>query len=168
MESGEHRAPKSRESLRDYFWFCLGHVREYNAAWNYCDGMTVEEIDAAIRNDVVWGRPTWPLGMIRPGAAATDFNDPFGGFEEAAARETFRSRARREGQRDGAAAPRGSELYYCRLLQLKHPVTLTALKARYKELVKRLHPDVNGGDKDAEDRLKEINEAYAALKKNAV
>jgi curved DNA-binding protein CbpA len=42
---------------------------------------------------------------------------------------------------------------------------LTELKSRYKEFVKKLHPDVNGGDPAAEDRLKEINQAYAALKK---
>ena len=35
---------------------------------------------------------------------------------------------------------------------------------RYIELVKRLHPDANGGDKTAEDRLKLVNQAYTTLK----
>ena len=38
------------------------------------------------------------------------------------------------------------------------------VKARYIELVKRFHPDTNGGDKTAEERLKLINEAYTTLK----
>ena len=56
------------------------------------------------------------------------------------------------------------ELHAMRTMALKPPLTLTRLKARYKELVKELHPDANGGDRAAEDRLKEINEAYATLK----
>ena len=163
-EIGLHRAPRSRENLRDYYWFCLSHVREYNAAWNFCEGMSVDQVDAAIRDDVVWGRPTWPLGMIRTLHTDATFDDPFGAFEEAARRSAKQG----SGTKQGKAAPKGSELYYIRLLQRKTPVTLTALKARYKELAKRLHPDVNGGDKDAEERLKEINEAYTALKKIAV
>ena len=53
-----------------------------------------------------------------------------------------------------------------RTMGLVPPVTLTHLKTRYKELVKRHHPDVNGGDNSAEERLKDINEAYTTLKKS--
>jgi DnaJ-class molecular chaperone len=37
------------------------------------------------------------------------------------------------------------------------------VKARYKELVKRHHPDANGGDKSAEERFKTVSEAYRTL-----
>jgi len=163
--AGEHRAPISPQRLREYYWFCLDHVREYNAAWNFCSGMSMEEIDEAVRDDVVWGRPTWPMGLMRSGRGANpeDFDDPIGVFE---AGEESAERARRE--RAQRAAMRGPNGRHYRILQLKPPVSLTALKARYKELAKRLHPDLNGGDKDAEERLKEINEAYAALKKVAI
>ena len=50
------------------------------------------------------------------------------------------------------------------MFDLDPPVTRETIKARYKNLVKRHHPDANGGDKDAEERLKTINQAYAALK----
>jgi hypothetical protein len=59
---GDFRAPRSRSSLHDFYWFCLDHVRAYNAAWNFYAGMSVAEIEAEIRNDTVWQRPTWPLG----------------------------------------------------------------------------------------------------------
>ena len=48
--------------------------------------------------------------------------------------------------------------------------TIEALKAndevktRYKQLAKQHHPDANNGDRDAEERLKTINQAYAALR----
>ena len=162
---GEHRAPMSPQQLRKYYWFCLEHVREYNAAWNYCAGMSMEEIDEAVRDDVVWGRPTWPMGLMRSGNRTNpeNFEDPIGVFE---AGDEAGERARRE--RAQRAAMRGAKGKHYRILHLKPPVSLTALKARYKELAKRLHPDLNGGDKDAEERLKEINEAYAALKKVAI
>jgi curved DNA-binding protein CbpA len=50
------------------------------------------------------------------------------------------------------------------VLDLTLPVSLAEVKKQYKQLVKRHHPDANGGDKDAEERLKSINEAYATLR----
>lgn len=38
-----------------------------------------------------------------------------------------------------------------------------AIKRAYRTLAKKNHPDVNPGDKDAEERFKEINEAYQVL-----
>ncbi|MDJ0683941.1 MAG: J domain-containing protein [Alphaproteobacteria bacterium] len=177
-EEGLHRAPMSPDRLREYFWFCLAHVREYNKAWNYCADMSTEEVEDAVRNDVTWGRPTWPLGMMsrqdqRNANRAhpfqeQPFDDPlrtFGG--------TFggpSGRSDRDKRRAGGEKPRvrGAMARHYRVLRLRPPVSLTALKARYKELAKRLHPDVNGGDKEAEERLKEINAAYAALKKTVL
>ena len=63
VEPGLHPAPKTRDRLRDYFWFCKVHAREYNAAWDFCRGLGQAQIDSMIRHDTVWGRPTWPLGM---------------------------------------------------------------------------------------------------------
>ncbi len=59
---GLYRAPKSRERMNDYYWFCLDHVRDYNRAWDYYAGMTADQIEAITRRDTVWERPTWPLG----------------------------------------------------------------------------------------------------------
>ena len=49
----EYRAPKSRDRLDEYYWFCLEHVREYNKSWNFCDGMNEEQIESEIREDTV-------------------------------------------------------------------------------------------------------------------
>jgi len=159
---GEFRAPKSRDHLTDYFWFCLQHVRQYNSSWDYYAGMDPSEIEAHIRRDVTWDRPTWPLG--RPGHAprpAYRFHDPFDFFEGIDPLDP-RRRTRND---DPPVRPRASTAaeHALSVLDLSLPVTLVEVKARYKQLVKRHHPDANGGDKAAEERLKLINEAYATL-----
>lgn len=158
---GLYRAPKSRKTLTEYFWFCLDHVRAYNRAWDFCAGMGPEEIEAMIRQDIVGGRPTWPLGWVgRPkGARRVDINDPFGFFDNDAEAEAARKKA--------SARPSGPKTeadHAMDTLGLSPPVTWRDLRARYKELVKKFHPDANGGDTAAEEKLKSINQAYATLK----
>lgn len=166
-EVAEYRAPKSRNRLDDYHWFCLIHVREYNKAWNYYAGMSQEEIEWETRRDTTWQRPTWPLGMRAGGyrrfiKGATGIHDGFGSFTDG-------DDTRRHRDENGAHAsrfhPSSAEAQALAVIELAPPLTLTRLKARYKQLVKLHHPDANGGDKAAEERLKDINEAYASLKK---
>ena len=159
----EHRAPKSRDRLEDYFWFCLEHVREYNKSWNFCDGMDENQIESEIREDTVWRRPTWPMGsaenekrwrFVREGDYADSFGSFSGDFD--AKSETYSSNRQR---------PDSPEARAFRILGLDPTASLGELKAKYKELVKTHHPDRNGGDKVAEERLKDINDAYSTLRK---
>ena len=158
--TGLHRAPRARDRLNEFFWFCLDHVREYNRAWNYYSGMKEPEIEAEIRNDTVWRRPSWPMGggIKNPRTQFMNavFNDAFGIFNDAGPE----AEAKPDCETFDVAVRRSFSI-----MGIKPPITLTELKSRYKDLVKQLHPDVNGGDPAAEDRLKEINQAYAALKK---
>src|SRR5690606_6275210 len=156
---GEYRAPKSPSALRDYYWFCLDHVQSYNKAWNYYADMSSDEIEAQIRFDTVWQRPTWPLGgrgprYYRP--SLEDADDVLEMFKEERER---RAEARRRSQ--PMARRRSEEEAALATLQLTPPVSFAQIKARYKELAKKLHPDANGGDRDAEEKLKVVNEAYA-------
>jgi hypothetical protein len=154
--AGEYRAPKSRRNLTDYWWFCLEHVRAYNGSWDYYKGMSPAEVEAQLRADTSWQRPSWPLGRI--GTAAWEdevLRDP---LHILAAARVDTSR-----RRDPGKAP--SELREpLAALGLSWPTTLDAVKTRYKELAKRHHPDANGGSRDAEERLKTINLAYAAVR----
>lgn len=167
-EPGEFRAPKSPEHVDEHYWFCLDHVRDYNKSWNFCAGRSDEEIEAMIRSDVVGGRPTWPLGHLGGRVRRSRFDrlrDTFGLFaDEAAAEEAVRAAARERARRRKAAETGGKEQEALDLMELTAPLTEARLKARYKELVKLHHPDANGGDKQAEERLKLINQAYATLK----
>lgn len=156
-ESGEYRAPRSRKALTEYYWFCLEHVRTYNAAWDYYKGMGPEEIEAMRRADIVGGRPSWPLGVRGPK-----------GFHYELGHEQLRETLRRFFTFDQAEPrPRRvatAEEEALAVLDLTTEATAAQIKARYKELAKRHHPDANGGDKAAEDRLKTINQAYTLLK----
>jgi hypothetical protein len=155
-EAGIHRAPRSRDALRSWYWFCLDHVREYNNAWNYYADMSGAEIEAERRKDTFWHRPTWPLG--RNGGFEGMVRDPFHVFgTEADSAERRAHIQLRE---------KSPELAAMALMDLKPPVTIAGLRARYKILVKRYHPDANGGDRQAEERLKDINQAYATLKRS--
>ncbi len=154
---GEYRAPKSRDSLREYYWFCLEHVRAYNAAWDFYKGMSPGQIEAAVRADTHWQRPTWPLGRLGANTDERLFRDPL----DILAGRTPRP----ERSPDRAPAELREPLD---TLGLLWPVSLDEVKARYKELAKRHHPDANGGDRGAEERLKTINLAYAALRSHLI
>jgi hypothetical protein len=149
---GLYRAPRSRRALKLYWWFCLEHVRLYNAAWNYYAGMSDGEVEADIRFDTVWQRPTWRLGIADSftGWRGAKVSDGFGAFGD-----------------DPSAAPRrgplSAEDQALQVLDLQPPVTAAVVKARYKILVKRHHPDANGGDKACEERFKAISEAYRTV-----
>ncbi|MBT5415017.1 MAG: J domain-containing protein [Rhodospirillaceae bacterium] len=160
----EFRAPRSRSDLRSYLWFCLEHIRQYNRAWNYFEGMNDGEIENQVRRDTVWERPTWPFAGRQARAFAEGrFSDPLGAFSDEPRREEeekprFRPSLNGKTPEERALA----------VLEIEPPITVDRIKARYKELVKRHHPDANGGDKHAEERLKKINEAYATLKNCAL
>lgn len=146
---GTYRAPRSRDALTQYRWFCLDHVRLYNAAWNYYAGMSDAEVEADRRADVVWQRPTWPLGGAHPYNVKIRWpgEDP---AEDAASGARWPAHPRPTTAVEQAMA----------LMQLEGPLTVAIVKARYKQLVKQHHPDTNNGDKDAEERFKRLGEAY--------
>lgn len=158
---GEYRAPKSRLHLHDYWWFCLEHVRAYNGSWDYYKGMSPGEIEAQIRADTSWQRPTWPLGRV--GSA--------GNWEDEWLRDPLHvlSAGRLKRGPDPSSVTAPSELREpLRTLGLSWPTTLDAVKVRYKELAKRHHPDANGGSRESEERLKTINLAYATLRSRLI
>jgi hypothetical protein len=165
-----HRAPKGRDHEREYWRFCLDHVREYNSSYNFFAGMT-EDAVARYQKDAVTGhRPTWKMGMVGGHRAAkprTRFDnaydgadDPFEMFGELGAR-TRRGQTRQEAER---RTVRNAERKALHTLGLETDAQRTEIKARFKELVKRHHPDANGGDRGSEDKLREIIEAYNYLK----
>ncbi|MTJ81204.1 MAG: J domain-containing protein [Telmatospirillum sp.] len=157
--SGDYRAPKSPQTLQDYYWFCLDHVREYNASWDYYAGLKPDEIERILRMDTTWQRPTWPLGTLSGGRFRFDpekVRDPF---------DVFGPEMHRPQHPPEAAQP-VAEQTAMRVMNLSLPLTLEKLKARYKELCKLHHPDANGGDKAAEERFKQIGQAYKTLRES--
>ena len=157
---GEHRAPQSRDNLNSFHWFCMDHIRQYNKSWNYYEGMSDKQVEADLRHDTTWNRPSWPfagaektLNFTGGGPEFDDFNGAFAGPHDPGASEGTTRRHE----------PDTPEAQAMAILDLTPPVTLKEIKRRYKELVKQHHPDANGGDKAAEEKFKEISLAYATL-----
>jgi hypothetical protein len=156
---GNCRVPKSRDNLTEHVIVCAVHARAFNESWDFFKGMGDGDI-AKFRDEAIFGhRPTWPMGKrtarARNGQGPLHFHDGHAVFDE-----------------DGEPGqPRRPERQLTRLqimamdtLHLAHNATLVEIKARYKELVKRFHPDANGGDRGAEERLKQVIKAYGVLR----
>jgi hypothetical protein len=169
---GLHRAPKDR-SLSDYVFYCLDHVRAYNASWDFHAGLEQGAIESELRSAATWDRPTWKMGALGNGRdpwRSAAINDPFGMGSGTA----FDPRARSETRGAGWSMALGLKSEHRRAMQtldLEGPFTLTELKARYKALVKRHHPDANAQRAESQrggsdDRMKAINAAYALLKQS--
>jgi hypothetical protein len=172
---GEFRAPQGRGREGRYFLFCIEHVREYNSKYNYFSGMSDDQV-AAFQKDAITGhRPTWTMGTggtIGEGTAEAGDGrrgipprfsrvDPYDLFDRHATGGS--------GAAAGAAQPRRPVLgklavKSLRMLNLEPPASREQIKDSFKSLVKRHHPDANGGDKGSEDRLREIIQAYNYLK----
>ncbi len=160
---GEFRAPMGRDREGEYFCFCLDHVREYNASYNYFSGMSQEALARYQRDAAVGHRPTWAVGMIETardlrqrGDDPSRFGDPMGLFGE---RRPSGAKPEPKKPQRGIAARRALDQ-----LGLDETADADTIRSRYKNMVKRLHPDANGGDRSLEDKLREIIRAYNYLK----
>jgi DnaJ-domain-containing protein 1 len=153
---GEYKAPYARDRLDQHRWFCLEHIREYNKKWDYFAGLDASAIEQHIRADTTWRRPVWPLGGRR--ANGPRLHDPLDLSNEAGLFE------RPAPKMDGSEQLTPAERNAMGVLELSWPLTRATVKSRYKELVKIHHPDANGGAREAEERLKEINAAYSTLR----
>jgi len=167
-DEGGHRAPRSRDDLNTYRWFCLDHVRSYNKAWNYYVGMSDDEVEEDVRRDTVWHRPTWQLGTKLGPDAINLADDPFNLFREGGASGNGANGQKKNGHDDNEIPVRppvsADEERAYRVLDLEYPVSAEDIKIRYKSLVKEHHPDANKGAKESEERLKVINAAYSVLR----
>lgn len=168
QNKGPHRAPKGRENSREYFHFCLDHVREYNQSYNFFQGMNPDDV-ARYQKDALTGhRPTWKMGANSGAkgqgseAALDAASDPFQMFAELNGRSRWRP-----GAQQAKAETRkvmNAERKALQVMGLAAGATLVEVKMKYKALVKQHHPDANGGDRSTEDRLIEIIKAYNYLK----
>ena len=163
-EKGEYRAPKSRVMLNKYFYFCLDHIKEYNKSWDFYKGMSVEQIENSMRSDTFWDRPSWPL--------KNSFKNIFDEFNEYV--EDF---VKNDDDKINDTYFKNKlldesftieEAKALKELDLKMPISLEKIKKNYKKLVKIFHPDVNGNNKDAEEKFKQINESYKLLLKKFI
>ena len=159
-EKGEFKAPKSRILLNEYYFFCLEHIKEYNKSWDFYKGLSVNQIENSMREDIIWNRPSWPLKgnpykVIEQinNFFSEDIND-FNTNEKN--NEYFKNKLF-----DENLTPEENKALST--LNLELPVSLEKIKKKYKKLVKIFHPDVNDNNKKAEEKFKEINKSYKII-----
>ncbi len=161
-KNGVHKAPKSRSNIKNYYFFCLKHVQEYNKSWDFYKDLSVDQIELSMRKDTVWNRPSWPLSGS-PDKIMRQLNEFFindyslfeknNDFEDFVDNKILKENLSNEEKKS------------VELLEISLPLSVEDIKKAYKRLVKIFHPDVNRSNKQAEKKFKEINEAYKILLK---
>ena len=147
-KKGEYRAPKDR-SLKDYYWFCLEHVKEYNAKWNYYDGISDHEAEEEKKPKMHFkSKIKYQFGF--------GYEKEFNFFDEY---DVDFSTV------DGLFYTREEKSYLETMDLSGENLNLKSLKKQYKKLAKKYHPDANHGDKDMEEKFKQLTHAYNHLLK---
>jgi hypothetical protein len=164
-QAGVARAPKSRDLLSEHYWFCQPHAAEYNRTWDFYAGLSEDQIRSRQAEELSsGGRPTWSFKVgrgSREAAAAASrgfFRDAFGIFNQ--------GRAAAEAER--AAHDRSlGRLERNALADLDLDATADGpkIRRRYTELLKRCHPDANGGDRSTEHKLQRVIKAFRTLRR---
>lgn len=168
-EPGEFRAPGSRapgfDGPGDWRWFCLDHVREFNSGYDWFEGMTADEIFAAQSPISGWRSDT---RAFRADAGVdgvprwADFDDPLDAIGARASDIRRRAAGRQDFVRFSA-----KERDALGVMGLGPQTDRHELRKRYSTLVRRYHPDRNGGDRSHEAILQRVVEAYQLLRKAA-
>jgi hypothetical protein len=164
-EPGEFRAPPpegagSHDGPPRFRWFCLDHVRAFNAGYNFFEGMSADEIHRAQSPTAGWERETRAFARGGNGDQPprwADFSDPL---------DAIGARFRRTvaPERSDGKPLSGEDRRSLDVLGLAADADRPALRKRYSELVRKYHPDRNGGDRSHEDRLTKVIAAYQQLR----
>lgn len=168
--TGEFRAPNpyGRSSgpngPGDFLWFCLDHVRDFNAGYDWFEGMSADEISKAQSPLNVWPSETRAFrtnGNVDSPPRWADFNDPLEAI-------SARSKRRMEEMKPAATAKgqilSGEDRAALKTLGLGHDADRKAVRTAYSQLVRKYHPDRNGGDRSHEKALQDVIAAYTHLK----
>jgi len=161
-EPGEFKAPLQPADFDGpgaWRFLCLEHVREHNAKYNFFNGMSPEEISEAQTPYAGWDRATRAFAHSGSDPVPTwsNFADPL---------DAISGRFRRPRQPETSRFTRGEQRALS-ILGLGEDADLKSVRNSYSKLVRRFHPDRNGGDRSHEGRLREVIEAYQTLRKAA-
>ena len=148
-ELGVYPAPKSREKLREYLYFCINCIRDFNKSWNYFEGLNEQELEVEIRKSVTWDRPSWKFGT-------KNLNFDF--------EENFKDFGNKIYVNNKKVLDKKLENAF-KILGLNSDSSLKEVKTRYKYLAKKWHPDVQNTNisKNNKDKFISITNAYKII-----
>ncbi|TCT45135.1 J domain-containing protein [Martelella mediterranea] len=165
-----HRAPVGRNAEGQFFMFCFEHVKAYNKGYNYFEGLSDGEIARYQKEALTGHRPTWTVGVNgdtrktpvngskKAGntASFSRTHDPFGFVKDGPGTRAQRPKRERKLKTLEAKA--------FDTLGLSASATSDDIKKQYKAMVKKHHPDTNGGDRGSEETFRAVVQAYQLLK----
>jgi len=169
LEPGEFRAPPdtsapgaSFDGPGEYRWFCLEHIRQFNEGYNFFEGMDTDEIYSAQRPMSGWESETRAFARNgSPPPRWADFSDP---LDAIGARFRDNLNVRKSAMKDGRPLS-DNDRKALKTLGLGAEADRKAIRRAYSALVRRYHPDRNGGDRSHEKALAKVIAAYTHLKK---
>ena len=155
---GLYPAPQSPGDLRRYYWFCLSHVQDYNRRWDFYRDMPEDVIETSREDDRLWNR----LRSSRASLNVEEF--------------LYTKQPRNPPESDIPAGWRDLDLptlqalrESLKILGLANPrVDFDTIQKTYKALAKKHHPDQQHTTAEDEEKMKDINAAYAVLRRNRV
>ncbi|MEM7570498.1 MAG: DnaJ domain-containing protein [Pseudomonadota bacterium] len=161
-EPGEFKAPKNASRRSDeppqWYWFCLKHVREHNESWNYFDTISPEHYAKERQAHPSWDGPTFPFRMNPEDLASLKMKDAHGIFKS-----DPRFRRFAESPHSGRRPVNAQQAMALATLDLDENASEADVKRQYKALLKRYHPDANGGDRRGEKKMQSVIAAYHVL-----
>ena len=145
---GIYPAPKSKENLREYLYFCINCIREFNKSWNYFEGLNEQELEIEIRKSTTWNRPSWKFGTKN---LNYDFEKAFRQFNE-----------QKKLDENKNVSKKIKDAF--NLLELDLNSTPDEIKRRYKNLAKKWHPDVQQNETNHnKNKFIDITNAYKTI-----
>ena len=140
-ELGIYPAPKSRDELREYLYFCINCIRDFNKSWNYFEGLSEQELEVEIRKSVTWDRPSWKFGTKN---LNHNFEKALNDFEN---QKFVKNKNILNKKLDNAF----------KILGLSYDTNIKEVKTQYKLLAKKWHPDVQNENQSNNNKDKFIN-----------
>ena len=150
FEIGEYKAPIEKDNSKNYRLLCLNHVKEFNKNWNYFTGMNDDQICEFLKSDMTWHKPTQSF------SSSDNFFKIL--WNNALKNEIDKSKLKDQFNFNH------NDIRAFGILGVSVGLKWSKIQEKFKKLVKKLHPDMNAGNKKYEEKLKIITLAYTQLK----
>ena len=150
FEIGEYKAPVEKDNTKNYRLLCLSHIKEFNKNWNYFAGMNDDQICEFLKSDITWHKPTQSFSSSDNFFKILWNNALRNEFDKSKLKSQF--------------SFNHNDIRAFGILGVSVGLKWSKIQEKFKKLVKKLHPDMNAGNKKYEDKLKIITLAYTQLK----
>ena len=153
---GKFKAPKEKDNSKNFRWFCLEHIKEFNKSWDYFSDMSENQILDFIRSDITWHKPTQSFG------SSDNFFNIL--WNDALNSEQGLFKKLLDKKNNNIKKFTAEDIKAFNVMNIEVGANWPKIQSKFKILVKKFHPDMNAGSKKFEDKLKTITLAYSQLK----